>query len=186
LGLGSVFGIIGGGFIADRYLRRGHLNARVYVVALGSIAATAVLMPAFASTSLAVASPLMFFGGALLTLPVAPTEALFSDVVVAQLRGRAATIRSIVRGLSYGGPAIIGLLSAQFISGGASRADGLRYAIVCLCPIYAIGGVIMLLAARTYPADVAFVVAESRRCSPAHTADPAHPADPAPDRAEDT
>jgi hypothetical protein len=24
----------------------------------------------------------------------------------------------------------------------------------------------MLLAARTYPADVAFVVAESRRCSP--------------------
>jgi len=166
LGLGSVLGILGGGFIADRYFRRGHLNARVYVVAFASIAATAVMMPAFASTSLTVAAPLMFVGGALLTLPVAPAEALFSDVVVAQLRGRAATVRSIVRALSNGGAAIIGLLSAQFIASGLSRADGLRYAIVAICPIYAIGGVIMLFAARTYPADVAFVVAESRRCSP--------------------
>jgi MFS family permease len=166
LGLGSVLGILGGGFIADRYFRRGHLNARVYVVAFGSIAAAAVITPAFASTSLTVAAPLMFIGGALLTLPVAPAEALFSDVVVAQLRGRAATVRSIVRSLSNGGAAIIGVLSAQFIASGLSRADGLRYAIVAICPIYAVGGVIMLLAARTYPADVAFVVAESRRCSP--------------------
>jgi hypothetical protein len=40
---------------------------------------------------------------------------------------------------------------------------GLRLALVALTPIYAIGGVLMLLALRTYPRDLAFVLAESRR-----------------------
>jgi MFS family permease len=164
LGLGAVFGILGGGFLADRLLRRGVLCARVYVVAFGSIAATMVLLPAFASTSLLVTAPLLFLGGALLTLPVAPAEALVSDVVVAQLRGRAATIRGVVRSLANGGAVIIGGVSTLLISSqGLSRADGLRYALVAITPLYAIGGVIMLLAARSYPTDLAFVVAEAQR-----------------------
>ena len=154
LGLGSVFGILGGGYLADRYLARGIVCARVYVVAIGSILATVVLMPALASTNLAVTAPLLFVGGAFLTLPVAPAEALVSDVVVAELRGRAATVRSIVRTLSYVGAPVIGLLA---------DAIGLRMALVAMTPIYAVGGVIMLGAVRSYPRDVAFVVAESRR-----------------------
>jgi predicted MFS family arabinose efflux permease len=154
LGAGSVFGILGGGIIADRLLARGLVNARVHVVAFGSMAATAVLVPAFASTSLLVTAPLLFVGGALLTLPVAPAEALVSDVVVAELRGRAATVRSVVRALSAVGPLIIGVLA---------DAIGLRGAIVALTPLYAVGGLVMLAAARHYPSDVAFVVAESRR-----------------------
>src|SRR3954466_2511485 len=54
LGAGAVVGILGGGFLADRYLAKGYINARVYVVAFGSIAATLVLMPAFWSTNLAI------------------------------------------------------------------------------------------------------------------------------------
>ena len=154
LGLGSIIGILGGGFLADRYLARGVLNARVYVVAFGAIAATIVLAPAFASTNLLITAPLFFVGGALITLPIAPAEALVSDVVVAELRGRAATVRSVVRALSNAGPLLIGVLS---------NAIGLRMALVAFSPIYAVGGVIMLFAARTYPTDVAFVVAESRR-----------------------
>jgi MFS family permease len=154
LGLGSIIGILGGGFLADRYLDRGVICSRVYVAAFGSIAATVVLMPAFASTSLTITAPLLFLGGAFLTLPVAPAEALVSDVVVAELRGRASSVRSIVRALSGFGPVIIGLLS---------NSIGLRMALVVFTPIYAIGGVIMLFAAKTYPADVAFVVAESRK-----------------------
>jgi hypothetical protein len=90
----------------------------------------------------------------MLTLPVAPAEALVSDVVVAQLRGRAATVRSVVRALSAAGPVFIGLLSNHL---------GLRVALVAFTPIYAVGGIIMLAATRHYPHDVAFVVAESRR-----------------------
>jgi MFS family permease len=154
LGVGAVFGILGGGFISDRYMRRGVVNARVYVVSISSVAATAVLLPAFISTNLAIAVPFFFLGGVFLTLPVAPAEALTSDVVVAQLRGRASAVRSIVRTVSNAGPPIVGLLSG---------ALGLRMAIVAIIPLYAVGGIIMLFAARSYPRDVAFVVAESRR-----------------------
>ncbi len=162
LAMGSVAGILGGGFISDRYLRRGVLNARVYVVVVGSILGTATLMPAFASTSLAVTAPLFFFGGLFLTLPLAPSEALVTDVCVAQLRGRAATVRSVVRALSAFGPLIVGGLATAFGGG----ADGLRLALVWLCPAYAVGGVVMLFAAKHYPGDIAFVAAESRRCRP--------------------
>lgn len=154
LGLGAVVGILGGGMLADRLLRRGVLCARVYVVAFGSIAATGLLMPAFASTDLRLTAPLLFAGGALLTLPVAPAEALVSDVVVAELRGRAAAVRSVVRALSAAGAPLIGLLS---------QAMGLRAALVIFSPIYALGGLVMLAAVRHYPRDIAFVLAESRR-----------------------
>ena len=154
LGVGAVFGILGGGFISDRYLKRGFVNARVYVVAFSSIAATAVMLPAFISTNLRVTVPLFFLGGMFLTLPVAPAEALTSDVVVARLRGRAAAVRSIVRTVSFAGAPIVGLLSGPL---------GLRLAIVAIIPLYAVGGFVMLFAARSYPHDVAFVVAESKR-----------------------
>lgn len=153
-GMGAVVGILAGGILADRLLARGVVNARVYVVAYGSIAGTLVLAPALASTALIVTVPLLLVGGALLTLPVAPAEALVSDVVVAELRGRAATVRSVVRALSAVGPLVVGVLA---------DAIGLRAALVALTPLYAVGGVIMLGAARHYPSDVAFVVAESRR-----------------------
>jgi len=164
LALGAVVGILGGGYLADHLLRGGMTNARVFVVAFGSIAATIVLLPAFVITNLWVTAPLLLLGGIVVTLPVAPAEALMTDVVVAEFRGRAAGIRAIVRSLSSAGPAVIGVTSTTLISRLAiDRADGLRWAIVALTPIYAIGGVLMLLAARYYPADVAFVAAESRR-----------------------
>jgi MFS family permease len=153
LGTGSAIGILGGGFLADRLLRRGMINSRVYVGAFGSIAATVVLMPAFATTNLAIGAPLMFVGGALLTIPVAPAEALVSDVVIPTLRGRASTVRSVVRALAGLGPILVGVLSDAF---------GLRAALVALCPVYALGGLVMLGAARHYPADLAYVLAYSR------------------------
>jgi hypothetical protein len=49
---------------------------------------------------------------------------------------------------------VVGILKGFF---------GLQAALVAITPLYAIGGVIMLFAARTYPSDLAFVAAESRR-----------------------
>jgi MFS family permease len=154
LGVSAIVGILGGGFLADRLMRRGVICARVYVVAFASIAASALLAPAFASTDLPVTVPLFALGGVAVTLPVAPAEAMLTDVVVARLRGRAASVRSAVRSLSTGGPVVIGFVSTLI---------GLRLALVALTPIYAIGGVLVLLALRTYPRDLAFVLAECRR-----------------------
>ena len=153
-GLGAAVGVVSGGFVADRLLRRGIVNARIYVAVVSSIVATIVFVPAFASSSLAVTLPLFLIGGFFLTLPVAPADALLTDVVVAPLRGRAAALRSIVRSIGGIAPLVIGGLKGAF---------GLQTALAVFTPIYAVGGLIMWFAARTYPEDLAFVAAESRR-----------------------
>jgi MFS family permease len=164
LGAGSAIGVLAGGFLSDRLLRRGLVNARVHVVAWGSIAATLVLAPAFASTNLWIGAPLIFLGGIMLTLPIAPAEALCTDVVPPQLRGRGAMVRQVVRTASYAGPYLIGVVSVAITahSDSATTATGLHWAIVAVCPLYALGGLIMLAAVRTYPHDIAYVVAHAR------------------------
>ncbi len=154
LGISAIVGILGGGSLADRLMRRGVICARVWVIVFASLAASPLLAAAFASTDLPVTLPLFAFGGVAVTLPVAPAEAMFTDVIVADLRGRAASVRSALRSLSTVGPLVIGAISGVI---------GLRLALVVLTPIYAIGGLMMLLALRTYPRDLAFVLAESRR-----------------------
>jgi MFS family permease len=180
LGAGSAIGILAGGFLSDRLLRHGHVNARVYVVAYGSIAATLVLAPAFASTNLWISAPLIFVGGIMLTLPIAPAEALCTDVVPPQLRGRGATVRQVVRTISYGGPYLIGVVSVAIAahSDGSSTTVGLHWAIVAVCPLYALGGLIMFAAVRHYPRDIAYVVAHARaQSAAAGQAANGHPAD---------
>ncbi|HEY2576415.1 MAG TPA: MFS transporter [Streptosporangiaceae bacterium] len=170
LGAGSAIGILSGGFLADRLLRHGHVNARVYVVAYGSIGATLVLAPAFASTNLWIGAPLIFLGGILLTLPIAPAEALCTDVVPPQLRGRGAMVRQVVRTASFAGPYLIGVVSVAITShsASASTAVGLHWAIVAVCPLYGLGGLIMLAAVRHYPRDISYVVAHARARSAAN------------------
>jgi MFS family permease len=185
LGAGSAIGILSGGFLADRLLRNGHVNARVYVVAYGSIGATLVLAPAFASTDLWISAPLIFLGGILLTLPIAPAEALCTDVVPPQLRGRGAMVRQVVRTASFAGPYLIGVVSVAITSHSASASTtvGLHWAIVAVCPLYALGGLIMLAAVRHYPRDISYVVAHARARSAANgkrTADPRADAQPEP------
>jgi MFS family permease len=153
-GLGAGVGVVSGGFVADRLLRRGIVNARVYVVAASSLIATVLMIPAFAASTLAVTVPLFLVGGFFLTLPLAPADAMLTDVVVAPLRGRAAALRAIVRSLAGLMPFVIGLLK---------ELNDLRFALVAVTPIYAVGGLIVLLAARTYPADLAYVIEETRR-----------------------
>jgi predicted MFS family arabinose efflux permease len=160
IGGGAALGLLGGGELADRLLRRGVTNARVYVTAVASVLAAVLLLPAFLTSSLALSAVLLFFGSFCLTVPVAPSEALVSDVVPGGLRGRAAAIRSIVRALSALAPLLVGALS---------DATDLPTALALVTPMYAIGGVVMLFAARTYPADLAFVAADARRTM-AHSA----------------
>jgi predicted MFS family arabinose efflux permease len=153
IGAGAVFGLVLGGEAADRLLRRGDVNARVHVTAAASVLATAFLLPAFLTSSLVIASVCLFFGSLFLTMPVAPAEALVTDVVPGELRGRASAIRSVVRALAALGVPIVGMLS---------NATDLSTALAIMSPLYAIGGLLMLLAARSYPGDLASVATEAR------------------------
>ena len=165
IGAGAAIGLVGGGELADRLLRQGVVNARVYVTAVSSVMASLLLLPAFLTHSLTLAAVLLFFGSLCLTAPVAPSEALVSDVVPGELRGRAAAIRSVVRALAAFAPLIVGVLS---------DATDLPTALAIVTPLYGIGGLVMLFAARTYPADLAFVAAQARRTM-AQSPSPASP-----------
>ncbi len=153
IGAGAVMGLVAGGEVADRLLRRGDVNARVHVTAAASVLASAFLLPAFLTTSLGIASVCLFFGSFFLTMPVAPAEALVSDVVPGELRGRAASVRSVVRALAALSPPIVGMLS---------EATDLSTALAIVSPLYAVGGLLMLLAAKSYPSDLANVATQAR------------------------
>ncbi|MEY2425990.1 MAG: hypothetical protein QOI61_1562 [Actinomycetota bacterium] len=153
IGGGAVLGLVLGGEVSDRLLQRGVVNARVYVTAVSSVLASVFMFPAYFTDSLPLAAVLLGIGSFFLTVPVAPSEALVSDVVPGELRGRASAIRSIVRALSAMAPFIVGVLST---------ATSLNTALAIVTPLYALGGLVMLLAAKTYPADLAFVAADAR------------------------
>ncbi len=153
IGAGAALGLVLGGEISDKLLARGVLNARVYVSSVLSILAAVFFFPAFYVHSLTLVAVLMFFGSFCLTAPVAPSEALTSDVVPGELRGRAAAIRSIVRALSALAPWLVGIVSDR---------TGLATALAIFTPSFAIGGIVMLFAAKTYPADLAAVAADAR------------------------
>jgi predicted MFS family arabinose efflux permease len=153
IGAGAVVGLFAGGEVADRLLRRGDVNARVHVVAASSVLASVFLLPAFLSTSLVIASVSLFFGSLFLTMPVAPAEALVTDVVPVELRGRASAVRSVVRSVAALSPFVVGVLS---------EATDLSTALAIVSPLYALGGLLMLLAAKSYPGDLAVVANEAR------------------------
>jgi predicted MFS family arabinose efflux permease len=153
IGAGAALGLVLGGEISDWLLRRGVLNARVYVSAVLSILAAVFMLPAFLIHSLPIVALLMFVGSFCLTGPVAPSEALTSDVVPGELRGRAAAIRSIVRALSALSPWLVGIVSDH---------TSLPTALAVFTPTFAVGGIVMLFAAKTYPSDLAAVAARAR------------------------
>lgn len=153
IGAGAVLGLLAGGEVADRLLRRGDVNARVHVTAVASVLASIFLLPAFLTSSVAVAAVCLFFGSLFLTMPVAPAEALVSDVVPGELRGRASSVRSVVRALAALSPPIVGIIS---------EATDLSTALAVVTPLYAVGGLLMLLAAKSYPGDLASVATQAR------------------------
>lgn len=159
----AMAGVIGGGILSDRLTRRGIVNARIYVVVFAAISASVSLPIGFATHNLVISALALVVGGCSVTLPVAPSEALFNDVVVADLRGRAASVRSMVRAVSSVGSLIVGVLADKLGGSSAGHAAGLQHALVIFAPICGIAGVAFIFARRSYAHDVAFVCAETAR-----------------------
>jgi len=156
IGVGVFAGIIAGGFVADRLLSRGVLRARVWVSAVGYIGAGIVYVFAFTTRSLAVAVPLLGVAATLSTIPTGPQYAVLMDVISPQLRPQAASVANIVQLISSVGGPIVGLISTAL-------GENLRLALLCVSPMYVLGGVIVLLAQRSYVHDLSTVVAEASR-----------------------
>ncbi|MET1000956.1 MAG: MFS transporter [Acidimicrobiia bacterium] len=155
LALSVVGGIVVGGRFSDRQLAAGHPARRIRMAGFADIAAVFTLLISFGFDSLPVIVPLFIASGFLIGIPMAPLSAVGLDIMVPHLRGRAAAIRSVLRVSAVAvAPILFGYLSDQY---------GLRTALLAIAPMLGVGGLITLLAIRTYPRDMAYAQSESLR-----------------------
>jgi len=181
IGVGAFVGVFAGGRFADRLLRHGHIRARVMVPAVCLLALPLVMAPAIATTTVAVALPLLIFGAFLLGAPNPPMDAARLDIMHFRLWGRAEGVRTALRA---GGEAVAPLLFgyvSQYVfggpgsssggssSGGASAGNsaGLEYTFLLFLSTLLVAGLLALAGLRTYPRDVATAAASAEAISQA-------------------
>jgi sugar phosphate permease len=154
IGVAGFFGVIGGGRVGDRLIERGVITGRIHVGTWSYLIVSLLFVPVLLADSLAVALPFLVLVGVFLMAPVAPLEAARLDVVHPQLRGRAESARTLARVVAQSSaPLLFGVISEAFGGG----ADGLRIAFFVFLPFLALSSVLLVLAAREYPSEVASV-----------------------------
>ena len=176
VGAGSVLGLLTAGRLADRWIERGRIDARIVVAGVTFILAAMLFVPALLSTSLLVSLPFLFLGLAALSAPNPPLDAAQLDVMPAQLWGRAQGVRTALRNtLEAFGPLLFGVIAGLFVPGSAHLQEGTEAAIIpaqthglqvafllMLIPLAA-AGVVLLVGRRHYPVDVASAGESERR-----------------------
>ncbi|HWF26719.1 MAG TPA: MFS transporter [Solirubrobacteraceae bacterium] len=174
---GALVGVLVSGRLTDALLRRGVLNARVWVPAVCYIAAAVLLIPGIVSTKL---TPAIWFdvaGATLLSAANPPLDAARLDIMPAGLWGRAESVRTLLRTLAQAlAPLLFGLV-ADLVAGitphqtpigtkpngsiSTGTANGLEYSFLLMLIVLASAGVILLKARLTYPQDVATAAAST-------------------------
>jgi MFS family permease len=174
---GALAGVLISGRVTDALLRRGVLNARVWVPAVSYMAAAALLVPGILATKL---TPAIWFdvgGAALLSAANPPLDAARLDIMPAGLWGRAESVRTLFRTLAQAlAPLLFGLV-ADLVAGitphqtpigtkpkgsvDTGTANGLEYSFLLMLIVLGAAGVILLRARHTYPRDVATAAAST-------------------------
>ena len=163
IGVGAVAGVLVGGALGDRLLRRGRLNGRLYV-AIGAATLTPVLFaPALFTRSATSAVPYLIGAVLVLSAQNPPLDAARLDIMPPLLWGRAEAVRTLLRSLAQAlAPLLFGAVSDHVFGGGRS---GLQWTFVVMLVPLAASAYLLFRARRTYPRDVATAsaAAASRR-----------------------
>jgi predicted MFS family arabinose efflux permease len=155
VGVAGFVGVLAGGRAGDWLLRHHVLTGRLRVGRWSYLAVTVLFLPVLFTDSLAIALPFLALAGVFLLTPIAPLEAARLDVVHPQLRGRAESARTAARVVAQAvSPLLFGVLSDTLAGGGA---EGLRAAFLVYLGLLGVGSVLLLLAERDYPREVASV-----------------------------
>jgi sugar phosphate permease len=163
IGAGAVVGVLAGGRLTDRLLRRGHPRVRVAVPAVCLLILTPVLAAAVASTDALLAVPLLAIGTAILAAANPPFDAARLDIMHPRLWGRAEAVRTALRSIAEtSGPVGLGLVADAL----HTVPQGWTYSVLLFMAPLPVAGLIALLGLRTYLRDVATALASVRATSP--------------------
>jgi MFS family permease len=178
---GAIIGTLITGRVTDEMVRRGFLEARVWVPAICYLAATALLIPGVLGKHLTPAVWFDIAGAALLSAANPPLDAARLDIMPAGLWGRAESVRTFLRSLSqalaplvFGGLAdlIAGISPVQSPIGthtggvSPSTARGLEISFLILLVTLGAAGVFLIRARFTYAEDVATAAASHQGTTP--------------------
>ena len=100
VGLGAIGGVLMGGALGDRLLRRGILNGRILVSAISAGLCVLVFIPALFSRSASHAVLWLLFAVLLLSAQNPPLDAARLDIMPPYLWGRAEAVRTFLRGMA--------------------------------------------------------------------------------------
>jgi MFS family permease len=164
VGVGAVGGVLAAGPISDALLRRGHINARIMVPAIGATLTVFLFIPALVTHSALTALPYIVFAAAALSAQNPPIDAARLDIMPPWLWGRAEGVRTFLRTAAQAlAPVLFGAV-ADFIFGGGT--SGLRWAFVVMMLPLAASAVFLFGARRLYPTDVATAAEAASRVPP--------------------
>jgi MFS family permease len=169
--LGALAGTLVSGHITDALVRRGNLQARVWVPAICYLGAAALLIPGLLSSHLGTAVWFDVGGAGLISAANPPLDAARLDIMPSGLWGRAESTRTFLRSVAqalapllFGAVAdlVTGILPAQAPIGththglvSAATGTGLQVSFLIMLSTLAAAGVFLLRARTTYPTDVA-------------------------------
>lgn len=169
VGLAVIIGTLASGQISDRLIGRGHPTSRPLVGGICMLLAAGFLLPGFAASAMLLAMPLMLVGAAAIGATNPPVNAARLDIMHSRLWGRAESVRNFFQTLlKSSAPLVFGYLSG--VLGGPESVDtaqgggaeGLARSFMVLTAVLLLGGIILLIARRAYPRDVATAMASER------------------------
>jgi len=168
IGAGAIAGVLLAGRGADRLVARGIITGRMLVAGTAFLIVVAFLLPGLLLGSLLLVGPLLFLGAAGLGGANPPLDAARLEIMHSRLWGRAESVRTLLRSaLVASAPLLFGYVSVELGRDGAGAAgsttadaSGLAstFLLMLVAPLAA-GLIILILARRSYPRDVATAVA---------------------------
>ncbi|HST26236.1 MAG TPA: MFS transporter [Gaiellaceae bacterium] len=169
IGIGAVLGVIGGGMLGDRLVRRRVLNGRIVTASFAALLTTIFFVPALFSRSAGSAVPYLLLAVLFLSAQNPPLDAARLDIIPAGLWGRAEAIRTLLRALAQAlAPLLFGAVSDYVFGGGRF---GLQWTFVLM--LFPLGASALLLwrSRVTYPRDVATAAEVMARTRPPRAED---------------
>jgi MFS family permease len=180
-GIGALIGVLSTGRIADWLMTRGHVSARMVVGGAAFLAAAVFTLPALLTHSPALAIVFGFLAAIAFGGVNPPLNAARLDVVHSRVWGTAEAVRTTLVSISTGlAPLVFGLVSTNLggstadVSGAGEGQGGLagaagiapsaaigldRTFLITLVSLVIAAALILCVARRTYPRDVAAAMA---------------------------
>lgn len=160
VGIGAVAGVLLGGAIGDRLLRRGYLNGRIYTAIVAAALTPILFGPAIFTRSAGGAVPYLIGAVLVLSAQNPPLDAARLDIMPPLLWGRAEAVRTLLRSLAQAlAPLLFGAVSDHVFGGGRT---GLQWTFVVMLVPLAASAYLLFDGRKSYPRDVATAAASSR------------------------